>query len=187
MTDLPHLQEIFDRLRRGYHLSPEDEPAFSAVAADFDAYAAYFAPLGLTLVRHPREFFYFEPETAESVPEALPRIAVFSFILIDHAANQGRPLEEYLLGQHHLISRLPHFTLDRYTALLRQVDVEDLADLRQILKNMERIGWVKFVGDDEFRFLRPFHRVFDRCLELAQRRETAPAPAEPPPTPNPSA
>ncbi len=168
MSELPHLKEVFDRLRRGYHLSPEDEPAFSAVAGDFEGYAAYFAPLGLTLVRHPREFFYFEPDAGESVSDVLPRVAVFSFILIDHAANQGRPIEEFLLSQHFLIAKLPHFTLDRYTALLRQVDVEDVPGLRLILKNMERLGWVKFVGDEEFRFLRPFHRVFDKCFELSQ-------------------
>ncbi len=167
MSALPHIQEIFDRLRRGCHLSPEDEPAFSAVAANHEAYAEYFAPLGLTLVRHPREFFYFEPEFAESVPDTLPRIAVFSFVLIDHAANAGRPIEEFLLNQHFFISKLPHFSLDRYAALLRQVEVEDAAGLRQILRHMERLGWVKFHGEEEFRFLRPFHRVFDKCLELS--------------------
>lgn len=167
MSDLPHLQEIFDRLRRGFHLSPEDEPAFSAVAGNYEAYANYFAPLGLKLVRHPREFFFFEPDSAEAMTETLPRIAVFSFILVDHAANGGRPVEEFLLTQHFFLSKLPHFTLDRYAALLRQVDIEDAAGLRQVLKNMERVGWVKFLGEEEFRFLRPFHRVFDKCLELA--------------------
>lgn len=167
MIELLHLQELFDRLKRGYHLSSEDEPMFSAVAANHQAYADYFAPLGLKLVRHPREFFYFDPEAAETVPETLPRIAVFSFILVDHAANAGRPIEDYLLNQHFLISKLPHFSLDRYASLLRQVEVEDPAGLRTVLKHMERLGWVKFVGDEEFRFLRPFHRVFDKCLELS--------------------
>ena len=166
MSELPYLQEIFDRLKRGYHLSSEDEPMFSAVAANHEDYAAYFAPLGLKLVRHPREFFYFDPEAAESMPETLPRIAVFSFILVDYAANAGKPIEEYLLNQHFLISKLPHFSLDRYGALLRQVEVEDPAGLRTVLKHMERLGWVKFVGEEEFRFLRPFHRVFDKCLDL---------------------
>lgn len=167
MSELPYLQELFDRLKRGYHLSSEDEPTFSAVAANHEAYAAYFAPLGLKLVRHPREFFYFDPEAAESVPETLPRIAVFSFILVDHAANAGKPIEDYLLNQHFLISKLPHFSLDRYATLLRQVEVEDAAGLRTVLKHMERLGWVKFVGEEEFRFLRPFHRVFDKCLDLS--------------------
>ena len=31
MTDLPHLSTIFDRLKRGCHLGPEDEPEFSAL------------------------------------------------------------------------------------------------------------------------------------------------------------
>ena len=167
MSELPHLQGLFDRLRRGYHLSPEDEPMFSVVSANHEAYAAYFGPLGLKLVRHPREFFYFDPEAAESVPETLPRIAVFSFIFVDHAANAGRPIEDYLLNQHFLISKLPHFSLDRYAALLRQVEIEDPTGLRTVLKHMERLGWVKFVGEEEFRFLRPFHRVFDKCLELS--------------------
>ncbi len=172
---LPHLQEIFDRLRRGWHLSPEDEPAFSTLAANYEAYAAYFAPLGLTLVRHPRDFFYFEPEGAETVTDALPRLAVFSFILIDHAANQGRSIEEFLFNRHFLISKLPHFSLDRYAALLRQVEVEDTASLRPVLRHLERLGWIKFVGEEEFRFLRPFHRMLDKCLELAQAPSAPPA------------
>ena len=60
MNDLPHLGEIFDRFKRGCHLGPDDEPFYSALTARYDDYAAYFAPLGLQLVRHEREFFYFE-------------------------------------------------------------------------------------------------------------------------------
>src|SRR4029077_11225904 len=104
--------------------------------------ALYFSPLGLNLIRHQREFFYFEPDNSDAMRETLPRVAVFSFILIDHAANVGKPIEEFLLNEHFLISKLPHFSLDRYTGLLRQVEVETTADLRQVLKNMERLGWV---------------------------------------------
>ena len=32
---------------------------------------------------------------------------------------------------------------------------------------MKNLGWVKFPGEDEFWLLRPFHRVFDKCLELS--------------------
>jgi chromosome condensin MukBEF MukE localization factor len=168
MNSLPHLQQIFDRLKRGYHLGPDDEPEFSALAARFDDYAAWFESLGMKLVRHEREFFYFEPENPETVPDTLPRIAVFSYILIDHAANQGRSIEEFVFGGNFLLTALPHFTLDRYTALLRQVDVHETEDVRTLLKHMERIGWIKWLGLEEFRFLRPFHRVFSKCLELSQ-------------------
>src|SRR5258705_13613860 len=86
MNELANLTNIFDRLKRGYHLGPDDEPEFSALCARFGEYAAYFAALGMVLVRHEREFFYFEPDNPETVPDTLPRIAVFSYIIIDHAA-----------------------------------------------------------------------------------------------------
>ena len=172
--ELPHLKEIFDRLRRGTHLSPEDEPLFSALASRAQDYIDYFSPLGLKLVRHDREFFYFEPDYADKVPDTLPKIAVFSYILIDHAANQGTPVEEFVMGQNFLMSKLPHFSLDRYVTLLRQVDVEDLSDIKLLLGHMDRIGWIRWEGDEEFRFLRPFHRVFSKCLELAQRAPAIP-------------
>ena len=181
MNELPHLKEIFDRLKRGCHLSPEDEPLFSALASNFQAYADYFAPLGLTLIRHDREFFYFEPDIQENVPKTLPKIAVFSYILVDHAANQGRSIEEFIMGQNFLVSKLPHFTLDRYAALLRQVEVYEVADLIDILNNMYRIGWAKWLGgEEEFRFLRPFHRVFSKCLELSQSAHPASQDSPPP-------
>jgi hypothetical protein len=66
--------------------------------------------------------------------------------------------------------------------MMRQVEIEDAAGLQQVLKNMERYGWVKFVAADEFRILRPFHRVFDKCLELAAAGSIA-APADEPPIP----
>src|SRR5688572_27137716 len=157
MNELPHLADIFERMKRGYHLGPDDEPEFSELCARFEDYAAYFAALGITLVRHEREFFYFEPDNPESVPDTLPRIAVFSYIMIDHAANQGKSLEEFIFGQNFLVTALPHFSLDRYTALLRQVEVHDLGDIRNLLKHMERIGWVRWLAEDEFRFVRAFH------------------------------
>ncbi len=168
MSELPYLREIFEQLTRGAHLGPDDEPWFSALSGAYDAYAGYFRPLGFALMRHKREFFYFEPREPERVHETLPRIAVFAYILIDHAANRGQSLEEYLLGGNFLTGNLPHFTLERYAALLRQVDVHEPPELRRILDHMERIGWLKWTGSDEFRFLRPFHRVFDKCVELAE-------------------
>ena len=174
MTALPHVRQIFERLSRGTHLSPDDEPFFSALSSErFGDYADYFAPLGFELIRHEREFFYFAPNDPDKVPDTLPRIAVFSYILIDHAANQGELIEDFILGRNFLISALPHFSLDRYAALLRQVDVHDTSDLKLILQHLERLGWLKWLGMDEFRFLRPFHRVFDRCLELSTQLESA--------------
>jgi len=185
MSALPFIRDIFHYLTRGCHLSHENEPMFSALLADPVAYADYFRPLGFELVRHEREFFYFAPEDPSKVPDTLPRIAVFSYILIDHAANQGQIVEDFLLGNNFLLSALPHFSLERYAALLRQVDVHELADVNRILDQMERLGWSKWLGPDEFRLLRPFHRVFDKCLELVQQLQPAQhdaVPSESPPS-----
>lgn len=173
MSNLLYLEDVFQKLRMGYHLSPEDEPIFSAVNGNYDAYAAQFSLLGLKLKRHSRDFFYFEPDGNDGTRETLPRTAVFSYILVDHIANTGKPIEEFLLTTPFLISQLPHLSMDRYRNLLRQVDVEDEAGLRLIVKSMERLGWAKFIGEDEFRFLRPFHRMFDKCLELSEEPQNA--------------
>lgn len=181
MSELLYLQETFEQLRKGHHLSVEDEPAFSAVRMNYDAYAQYFAPLGFTLVRHERDFFYFEPKTTDTSPATLAHIAVFSYILIDDAANQGKPIEEFVFTTHFLISRLPHLSLDRYTTLLRQIGVlPDPAGLRSILTKMNGLGWVKLLDGEEFKFLRPFHRMFDKCRELsaaAAKRSDNPPPS----------
>jgi hypothetical protein len=78
MNSLPHLSAIFDRLKAGGHIGPDDEPEFSALSSPrFDEYAAYFAALGLTLIRHEREFFYFEPENPEKVPDTLAAMIAY--------------------------------------------------------------------------------------------------------------
>lgn len=170
MSELLHLQNIFDHLRRGHHLSSDDEPEFSALMANYDGYAAHFAPLGLVLVKHQRDFFYFAPDVGDNQSDGLPRIAVFSYILVDHAANSGRSLEDFFFNQHFFISHLPHFSLDRYSTLLRQVEVRDFAGLRKILHNMKQFNWIRFVGasNDEFRFLRPFCRMLDKCIDICE-------------------
>ena len=159
MKALPHLSTLFTQLTRGCHLSPEDEPCFSALSADFGAYAEYFEPLGFQLIRHEREFFFFAPSDPEKVPETLPRIAVFAFILVDHAANQGQPIEEFILGRNFLLSALPHFSLERYSALLRQVDETLLVINGEILT------------DVDFRSMLAYHKDHKADLTVAVMSE----------------
>jgi hypothetical protein len=55
------------------------------------------------------------------------------------------------------------------------VDIHDAADLKRVLDHLERLGWLKWLGSDEFRFLRPFHRVFDKCVEMAGEKTASAA------------
>jgi hypothetical protein len=89
------------------------------------------------------------------------------------SGNQGRPIEEFIFDQVFLITALPHLSMDGYAALLRDVEVFDMAHINTLLNQMERIGWVRRIGEDQFRFLRPFHRVLSKCLEITQSAQTA--------------
>lgn len=173
MNNLPYLKEIFDKLRQGAYITHEQGSLHFALAEKFEEYATYFEPLGLNLVRHERDFFYLHTDTAENTPPpgSLPPIAVFSFILIEAAANQGRAIEDYLLTERFSLSGLPHLTSDRYKAHLKAVGIDDENALRKLVKSMVRLGWVEYFADDTFRFLRPFHRVFDKCQEISAAAE----------------
>jgi chromosome condensin MukBEF MukE localization factor len=173
MNTLPQLKDIFDKLRQGAYITHEQGPMHAAIAENYEGYRDYFEPLGLNLIRHPRDFFYFHTETAEGTPPAasLAPMAVFCFVLIEAAANEGRPVEEYLLTERFTLAELPHLRTDRYKAHMRAVDVDDENGLRKLLKSMATKGWAEYNADDSFRFLRPFHRLFDKCQEISEAAE----------------
>jgi hypothetical protein len=176
MSELPHLKSLFQAFRRGQHLSWDDGELFTALDMNFEAYEAYFGAIGLRLIRHERGFFYFEPEAGQSGSEMLPKVAVFSFILIDHLASEGRSIEEAIMTERFLIPALPHFSLDRYRDLLREVKVTDVKGLGEVIAHMAKIGWLRRLGAEEFEFLRPFHRILDKCLELSASTDVAARP-----------
>ena len=66
-TALPQLKEIFDKLRQGSYITHEQGSLHSALAENYEAYRTYFEPLGLNLIRHPRDFFFFHKEDRKSV------------------------------------------------------------------------------------------------------------------------
>jgi hypothetical protein len=173
MNELPYVKDIFDKLRQGAYITHEQGNLHAPLTERYEAYAEYFKPLGLDLVRHPRDFFYFRTETAEATPPpaSLPPIAVFCFILIEATANEGRPVEEYLLTERFSVAGLPHLTSDRFKAHMKAVGIDDEASMRKLIKTMARMGWAEYYPDDTFRFLRPFHRVFDKCQEISQVAE----------------
>lgn len=166
---LPFIKEAFDKLRQGAYITHEQGLLHAAIAEHFEAYKAYFAPLGLNLVRHPRDFFYLHTDAAEqtAASASLAPIAVFCFILIEATANEGRAVEEYLLTERFSVAGLPHLGSDRYKGHLKAVGVDDEASLRKLVRSMVRLGWVEFFHDETFRFLRPFHRIFDKCQAIS--------------------
>jgi hypothetical protein len=170
MNHPPHLREVFEKLKNGYHISPEDDVIYAALHGDrYEDYVDYYAALGFTLRKHEHDFYYFEPEAGDNNSPRLAKIAVFSFILIDHIANRGLPVEPTLFADSFTLRGLPHFTLDSYRARLEQVGILDQGDLREVVNHLKNVGWAKWIAEDEFRFLRPFHRLLEKCLALADQ------------------
>lgn len=168
--DLLYLKEIFERLRQGYYITHEDGDIHIALCEKDEDYRAYFSLLGLDLIRHERDFFYFKRDAndASAGVTTLPAIVVFAFILIESVANEGRAIDEYILTHRFSLAELQHLKTDRYKEYLKLVGIEDHGTLFKVVKSMARYGWVEISPDDSFRFLRPFHRLFDKCQEISQ-------------------
>ena len=167
LAELPHLEHIFDDLRRGKHLAEGDGPHVHALRENVEAYARLFDALGFTLVQHPRGFFYFSADPSSTVTDQAGRMAVFTFILVESLADQGKQVEETLMTHTFNVAELPHLSTDRFVTYMRDVGVISIDDIRQVLKNMRRLGFAELVGDDLFRFRTPAYRFLDLCSELA--------------------
>lgn len=160
--DLPRLEEVFDALRRGRHLCPEDGDLYWALRDHHAAYADLFGRLGFRLEAHPRDFFYFRGEGGLSDVGA--RMALFLFVLVEALADQGAPVEEALLTRTFAVPELPHLGSERYRAYLREAGVEGEEGLEGVVRNLERFGFARRLGEGGFRFRPPAYRFLDLCL-----------------------
>ena len=178
-SELPYLKRLFDDLRRGKHLAEGDGPHVHVLRENADAYARLFDALGFTLVQHPRGFFYFAADPSSNVTDQAGRMAVFTFILVESLADQGKQVEDTLMTHTFNVAELPHFSTDRFITYMRDVGVTSLDELRQVLKSMRRLGFAELVGDDLFRFRTPAYRFLDLCSELAAEHEESQLDAPP--------
>jgi len=161
---LPRLKEVFEALRRGRHLCAEDGDLYWALRDHQAAFRDLFAHLGFRLEVHPREFFYFAGEG--SLSEAAARMALFVFILIEALADQGAAVEESLMTRSFSLPELPHTAGERYRAYLVEAGVEGEEGLEGIVRNLERFGFVRRAGREQFRFRAPAYRFFDLCHQV---------------------
>lgn len=166
---LPNLAEIFDALRRGRHLCPEDGPLYHALRDNLEAYDDLFHQLGFRLEEHPRDFFYFRGKDNLS-PQA-SRMALFVLILIESLADQGKPIVDSLMTETFAIDELPHLKGARFRAYLREANVVDEDGLRVIVRQLDRFGFCKRLTDNTFQFRAPAYRFFDLCLEVLKDHE----------------
>ena len=132
-----------------------------------------FKALGYELVCDSRGFYYFVPEQmGAQVNKTAQRLALFTFILVEHLADQGRDPLAVLDGGSLGRDELPAL-LDKYRDLFLQAEVTTQDELEE--KVMRRLTQLGFASEDNgiYRFLAPMHRFLDVCLSVQQDRDLA--------------
>jgi len=173
LSELTQLAPIFRELFKGYHLSRRDPELYAQLSNLQDQYRALFKALGFELVCDPRGFYYFVPEQmGAQVNKTAQRLALFTFILVEHLADQGRDPLAVLDGGSLGRDELPPL-LDKYRDLFLQAEVQTQDELEE--KVMRRLSQLGFAADDNgiYRFLPPMHRFLDVCLSVQQDRDLA--------------
>ncbi len=173
LSELSLLAPIFRELFKGYHVSRRDPELYTQLSNLQDPYRALFRALGFELVCDTRGFYYFVPEQmGAQVNKTAQRLALFTFILVEHLADQGRDPLAVLDGGSLGRDELPPL-LDKYRDLFLQAEVTSQDELEEkILRRLTQLG---FAAEDNgvYRFLPPMHRFLDVCLAVQQDRDLA--------------
>jgi hypothetical protein len=164
LKEMTQLAPIFRELFKGYHLSRSEPECYAQLSSMQDQYRALFKALG---------FYYFVPEQmGAQVNKTAQRLALFTFILVEHLADQGRDPLAVLDGGTLGRDELPAL-LDKYRDLFLQAEVTTQDELEE--KVIRRLTQLGFAEDSNgiYRFLSPMHRFLDVCLSVQQDRDLA--------------
>ena len=173
LNELSLLAPIFRELFKGYHVSRRDAELYSQLSNQQDQYRALFKALGFELVCDTRGFYYFVPEQmGAQVNKTAQRLALFTFIIVEHLADQGRDPLAVLDGGSLGRDELPPL-LEKYRDLFLQAEVQTQDELEE--KVMRRLTQLGFASEDNgiYRFLPPMHRSLD--VPLSAQHDRAPA------------
>jgi hypothetical protein len=173
LSEMSQLTPIFRELHKGFHISRRDPELYAQLSNLQDQYRGLFRALGFELVCDTRGFYYFVPEQAAAqVNKTAQRLSLFTFILVEHLADQGRDPMAVLDGGSIGRDELPSL-LEKYRDLFLQAEVQTPEELEEkIMRRMTQLG---FAGEENgvFRFLPPMHRFLDVCLSVQQDRNLA--------------
>jgi hypothetical protein len=173
LKEMTQLAPIFRELFKGYHLSRSEPECYAQLSNMQDQYLALFKALGFELVCDPRGFYYFVPEQmGAQVNKTAQRLALFTFILVEHLADQGRDPLAVLDGGTLGRDELPAL-LDKYRDLFLQAEVTTQDELEEkIIRRLTQLGFAED-SNGVYRFLPPMHRFLDVCLSVQQDRDLA--------------
>ncbi|RLC24679.1 MAG: hypothetical protein DRH21_05105 [Deltaproteobacteria bacterium] len=166
--NLPKLAPIFDNLRKGKHICPEDKDLYYPLEQEYEAFNDLFNHLGFDLVKHPRNFYYFRSDI--SFTPIARRAAVFMFILIEYLASEGTSVEEALTTGYISIESLPHEENSRYQRYMDEAGIT----VDKSINTLVRLGFAEYRGNSEFRFRAPVYRFIDLCLQILEGKKYDP-------------
>jgi len=169
MNTLKYEQEVFDRLRKRYHLSFEDGEIYNDVDRNFEVYRERFEEIGLTLKQHQGGAIYMQREGDERLGKKGQRMGVFMLVLVEHLGESRSEVVSSLLSDTFEASDLPHLQTPRYREYMAMDGVEITTEdgLKKLMRNFARHGFGTMIGDDAIQFQRPVLRFVDLIQEAA--------------------
>ncbi|MFC5697524.1 Mks condensin complex protein MksE [Pseudomonas sp. GCM10022186] len=173
LKEMTQLAPIFRELFKGYHLSRSEPECYAQLSTMQDQYRALFKALGFELICDPRGFYYFVPEQmGAQVNKTAQRLALFTFILVEHLADQGRDPLSVLDGGSIGRDELPAL-LEKYRDLFMQAEVTTHEELEEkVIRRLTQLGFAED-SNGVYRFLPPMHRFLDVCLAVQHDRDLA--------------
>ena len=165
LSELTQLGPIFRELFKGFHISRRDPELYSQLSNQQDQYRALFRSLGFELVCDTRGFYYFVPEQiGAQVNKTAQRLALFTFILVEHLADQGRDPLAVLDGGSIGRDELPPL-LEKYRDLFLQAEVTTQEELEEkVMRRMTQLGFAAKDNGVQFFVALP-HSTIDWTLD----------------------
>ncbi len=94
------------------------------------------------------------------------------FVLKEWLADQGEPVEAVLMTSSFSIDELPHLSAGRYAGYMKETGIEGREGILDVLKTMERYGFLVRTGGYSFKFKAPVYRFVDLCHLVLQEHGT---------------
>lgn len=173
---LPHLSAIFRGIRAGRHWCYGDPEYPDLIGERFDEYRDFFARIDLALHRDTRGFVYATTDDDDyKGSNLITRLVVFTAVWVDAIADEGSDIARTLLAPRQPVANLPHLQAESHRRILAQIDVKEPEHLVDILKSLERLGFLEWDTAEHFTLRASFHRLLDVCRDA--RVPDAPTPA----------
>jgi hypothetical protein len=168
--DIPGKAEVFQALVSGSHISFQSGELFHYLSNNAEAYETELATLGYELI-HELDYYYLQPFDDERSNDYSKRCLVFVTIMIESISNTAQDIVKTLFNETGFeVDQLPHFSSERYRNYMQNVEVGEERQLKALLNNMHRSGFIEFREADNFmRFLTPSHRFLQLSLEILEQ------------------